>query len=53
MSKLVAVEITTVDGPVISRIFTSVAEARKWAAWTATKWPTRIMLGGQGGQEVK
>lgn len=51
-STFYTVEITTMDGPVISRIFSTLSAARTWAKWTATKWPTRIMKGGQGGQEV-
>lgn len=46
------VEITTADGPVVSRIFSTLRAARVWAKWTAAKWPTRIMAGGSGGQEV-
>lgn len=52
-SNFYAVEIITVDGPVISRYFQTIKAARKWAAWTATKWQTRILKGGQGGEEVK
>lgn len=47
-----AVEITTAEGPVISRFFTSIKNARKWALWCAEKWPTRIMKGGAGGEVV-
>ena len=48
-----AVEIVTVDGPVISRVFDNLKAARQYAAWAATKWPTRIMKGGQGGEAVQ
>lgn len=48
-----AVEITTTEGPVISRFFTTIKAARKWAKWTAKTWPTRIMQGGAGGMEVR
>jgi hypothetical protein len=48
-----AVEIATEQGPTISRIFQTIRAARRWARWCAQTWPTRIMLGGQGGQEVK
>jgi hypothetical protein len=47
-----AVEITTQDGPVISRFFSTIKAARKWAKWCAIKWPTRIMKGGAGGEQV-
>jgi hypothetical protein len=47
-----AVEIVTVDGPVISRIFSTLKAARTWAVWTASKWPTRILKGGRGGEVV-
>lgn len=47
-----AVEIVTADGPVISRYFQTLKAARKWAAWTAKTWPSRILRGGQGGEEV-
>lgn len=53
-STFYAVIITTPEsGEVVSRYFSTVAAARKWAAWTAAKWPTRILKGGQGGEEVK
>lgn len=48
-----AVEIATEQGQVVSRIFDTLAAARKWAAWTSQKFPTRIMKGGQGGMEVR
>jgi hypothetical protein len=48
-----AVEITTQDGPVISRFFTTIKAARRWAKWTSQTWPTRIMQGGPGGMEVR
>lgn len=52
-SNFYGVEITTESGPVISRYFQTLKAARKWAAWTAKTWPTRIMRGGAGGEEVK
>lgn len=52
-SAFYAVEITTADGPVVSRFFSTLAAARKWAAWTAQRWPSRIMKGGQGGEVVQ
>lgn len=53
MSNFFAVEITTVDGPVISGFFETLRQARKLAALLSTRFPTRIMLGGAGGMEVK
>ena len=48
-----AVEITTENGPVISRFFNTIRAARKWAQWCSKTWPSRIMKGGAGGEEVK
>jgi len=48
-----AVEITTANGPVISRYFTTIRAARNWRKWCAKSHPARILRGGQGGQEVK
>jgi hypothetical protein len=53
MSNFYAVEIVTVDGPVISRYFTKISAARKWATWCRKTWPARIMKGGAGGMEVQ
>ena len=47
-----AVEITTTEGPVISRFFNTIDAARKWAKWCAKTWPARIMKCGQGGEQV-
>jgi hypothetical protein len=47
-----AVELTTNEGPVISRFFSTIKAARKWAAWCSKTWPTRILKGGQGGCQV-
>ena len=48
-----AVEIVTPEqGAVISRYFQTIRAARRWAAWTAKTWPTRILKGGRGGQVV-
>lgn len=52
-SNFYAVEIVTTDGPVVSRFFQTLAAARKWAAWTSGRWPSRILKGGQGGQVVE
>lgn len=53
-STFYAVLITTLEsGEVVSRYFSTVKAARTWAAWTAKTWPTRILKGGQGGEEVK
>ncbi len=52
-SMIYAVEITTTTGPVISRFFTTIRAARKWAKWCGQKWPTRIMAGGAGGMPVQ
>lgn len=52
-STFYAVEIVTADGPVVSRFFSTLAAARKWAAWTSRTWPSRILKGGQGGEVVK
>lgn len=38
---------TPESGEVISRYFQTLKAARKWAAWTAAKWPTRILRGGR------
>ncbi len=48
-----AVEISTHEGPYISRFFNTIRAARNWAKWCSKKWPTRILRGGQGGDEVK
>ncbi len=48
-----AVEITTADGPIVSRFFDKLSAARTWAKWCSKTWPSRIMKGGQGGVEVK
>lgn len=49
-----AVVINTLEsGEVVSRYFQTIKAARKWAAWTAEKWPTRILKGGQGGEVVQ
>lgn len=52
-STFYAVEIHTADGPVVSRFFSTIAAARKWAAWTSQRWPSRILKGGQGGEVVQ
>ena len=44
-----AIEITTTEGPVVSRIFQTLKAARKWAAWTSAKWPTRIIYTHESG----
>lgn len=51
-SNFFAVEITTENGPVVSRVFQTLRGARAYAKWCAAKWPTRIMRGGQGGEVV-
>lgn len=49
-----AVEIDTPEnGPVISRTMLTLRQARSYAAWCARTWPTRIMRGGAGGEEVE
>jgi len=53
MFTIYAVEITTETGPVISRFFQCIRNARRYAKRCAATWPTRIMMGGQGGIEVK
>lgn len=50
---LYAVEIATERGLVISRYFQTLRAARRWAKWTAKTWPSRILRGGAGGEEVK
>jgi hypothetical protein len=45
------VEVTTENGPEISRFFETIKAARRWAKWCSKKWPTRIML-GIGGMQV-
>lgn len=53
-STFYAVLITTQEsGEIVSRYFQTIKAARKWAAWTAEKWPTRILKGGQGGEVVR
>jgi hypothetical protein len=53
-SNFYAVLITTPEsGEIVSRYFQTIKAARKWAAWTAANWPTRILKGGQGGEVVR
>ena len=53
MKTTYAVEINTPEsGRTVSRFFGTLAAARKWAAWTAKRWPTRILRGGVGGEVV-
>lgn len=48
-----AVEITTAAGPVISRYFNTVRAAKNWQRWCAKRWPSRILLAGAGGAEIR
>jgi hypothetical protein len=47
-----AVEITVSGRPEISRFFSTLAAARKWARFCSKLHPTRILAGGPGGMEV-
>jgi hypothetical protein len=48
-----AVEIITNEGPTISRFFSTIKAARKWAVWLISKnFSARILKGGQGGEVV-
>jgi predicted ATP-grasp superfamily ATP-dependent carboligase len=47
-----AVEITISGRPEISRFFSTLTAARKWAAFCAKLGATRILAGGPGGMEV-
>lgn len=52
MPNFYAVVITTETGPVVSRFFTTIRAARRYAKWCSEKWPTQIYRGGQGGELV-
>ncbi len=55
MTIIYAVEFTANGKTEISKFFTKIAAARKWAKWLRTAsyiQSVRIMKGGQGGQEV-
>lgn len=43
---------TPESGWVVSRFFTKIAAARKWAKWCAERWETQIHRGGPGGEPV-